>query len=192
MLFIQTLAQNGTKELPLEKAKTLFSQIIDLWDRTTLKAYFGTQAHRSTRKMRRTARYATGTYSFKNIELTQDVETTPGYLEKLGLAEIEKRGKTWFFLVRQDAVIVPQLFKNVVVVPSEISLSHPNTRISQGERVRENRFEKVVPLNNELETNNNLQSEREKTGSFLPKAKSDSLELTLLEKAILRSASGDG
>ena len=122
--FIQTLIHQGIKELPLSKAKTLFSQVIDLWDRTTIKAYFGTQQHKSTRKLSRLARYSTGTYSFKHIELSQEVKTTEGYFQKLGLAEITKRGKTWFFLVNQDAVIVPQLFKEVVgVAASEISLS---------------------------------------------------------------------
>jgi hypothetical protein len=144
-LFIETLIRQGIKELPLDQAKNFFSQVIDLWDRTTLKAYFGTQAHKSTRSMQRIARYATGTYSFKNIELVQNVTTSKGHLEKLGLAEILQRGKNWFFVVNSEVVMVPQLFKNVAV-PSEISLSPPISQnielISQGERVRENRFEK--------------------------------------------------
>jgi hypothetical protein len=157
--FIISLSSLGyTKTIPLNKAKELFSRITDLWDRTTLKAYFGTQEHKSTRKISRMARYGTGTYSFKNIELSQEVCTTKGYLEKMGLVEMERKGNIWFMNICSDSVLVPQLFRNVVVVPSNISLSRPmdDLGVEGGEKTG------VFEPNSTLETNNNLQSEREK------------------------------
>ena len=131
-------------------------------------------------------------YSFKNLELTQEVSTTQGYIEKLGLAKIVKRGDTWFFLVRSDAVMIPQLFRKVVVAPSEISLSRTNTIRDNPIGVGKVGETEDLPSYNELETNNNLQSEREKTGSFEPKEETTNSELTQFNKTILRSESTDG
>jgi len=152
------------KELPVETAKDLFSEVTELYDRTTLKAYFGTQAHVNTRKYQRTARYGTGTFSFKTIELSQKVKKTKGYLEKMGLAHFELRGNTWFIVINRSAVLVPQLYERKQLSMQNISLSSndQNVIFSQGERGRENRFEKSGSVNNTLETNNNLQDEREK------------------------------
>ena len=163
--FIESIIQNGIKELPLPKAKDLFNQITDLWDRTTIKAYFGTHKHVSRQNIKRVARYGTGTYSFKSIELIRDVETEKGYLEKLGLVHYELRGKTWFMIVNTDANLVPQLYERKQLPIENISLSPngQNEPVSKGERARENRFEKGVSVNNLLETNNNLQDEREKS-----------------------------
>jgi hypothetical protein len=177
----------NAKELPLETAKDLFSEIIGLYDRTTLKAYFGTQRHRSTRKMQRIARYGTGTYSFKTIELSQEVSTTKGYLEKMGLVTIKRRGSTWFMVVNQKAVLVPQLYERKQLPMKNISLS-PNSQndsFSQGERARENRCEKVVSPISILETNNNSKNEREKS------VYKTVLKLNPLEKAILKAEPGE-
>jgi len=118
------------KELPLEAAKDLFSEITGLYDRTTLRAYFGTQKHRSTRKIQRIARYATGTYSFKTIELSQEITTTKGYLEKMGLVTIELRGSTWFMIMNRDAVLVPQLYERKQLSMKNISLTYYSKNIT--------------------------------------------------------------
>jgi hypothetical protein len=161
--YIVSLSSLGyTKTIPLNKAKELFSRITDLWDRTTLKAYFGTQEHKSTRKISRIARYGTGTYSFKNIELSQEVCTTKGYLEKMGLVEMERKGNIWFMNICSDSVLVPQLFRNVVSVPLENSLSpDASGSVLEGGEL-EGEKTGVFEPNSILETNNNLQSEREK------------------------------
>jgi hypothetical protein len=182
--YIETL---NAKELPLNYAKDRFSEITGLWDRTTLKAYFGTHAHISKKVYRREARYQTGTYSMKDLVLIRKTETTKGYLEKLGLVHFEQRGKHWFMVIHQSAVPTPQLVRKVHS-PSESSLSPPicsTDDFSQGERVRENRFEKVVSVNN-------LQDEREKTGGCKQTDGLITSELTSSEKAILGSASKDG
>jgi len=161
--FVDQLKTRGyTLEIPLEQAKAMFSEIVGAYDRATVKAYFGTLPGRSTRLIRRVARYQSGTFSFKNIELTQDAAKSLGYLEKLGLVTYERHGKVWF-MVLENLVVVSQLVKSDhMVTPSidKISL----TPFSQGERLQENRFEKVVLPSGSLEstqTNNNLQGERE-------------------------------
>jgi hypothetical protein len=177
----------NAKQIPLEKAKELFSEYTGLFDRTTLKAYFGTKEHKATRNFRRIARYPTGTYSFKDIELTEEIPTKRGYLEKLGLVHFELRGKTWFMIVDRDAVLVPQLYKRKQLFMKNISLS-PNSQndsFSLRERARENRCEKVVSSSSILETNNNLQDEREKS------VYKTVLKLNPLEKAILKAEPGE-
>ena len=157
--FIVALLSLGyTKTIPLDKAKELFSRITGLWDRTTLKAYFGTQQHKSTQKISRIARYGTGTYSFKNIELSQEVSTTKGYLEKMGVVEMERKGNTWFMNICSDAVLVPQLYESPQVFMGNISLS-PNC---VSECVESQKGNDGDVGSNILETNNNLQDEREK------------------------------
>ena len=155
-------------EIPLDQAKQLFSEIIGAYDRTTLKAYFGTLPGKSTRLIRRTARYQTGTFSFKNIELTQDIPKTKGYLELLGLVSYEKRGKTWFMVV-ENRVLVPQLVKGSEGSIDKISLTpiHDAERGVGGER-GQRASEDLSPLveggmggEKTLQTNNNLQGERE-------------------------------
>ena len=138
---IEFVTAIDVKELPLETARELFSEYIGLYDRTTLKAYFGTIKHTSKRKIFRRATYGgNNTVSNKFIELSQDIETTKGYLEKMGLVHYELRGKTWFMIVNRDAVLVPQLYERKQLFMENISLS-PNSQnecFSQGERAREN------------------------------------------------------
>lgn len=109
--FIEALkALNIEREIPLEEAKELFSKIIGPSDRKTLKAYFGTQASQSIKRIQKIARYSTGTFSVKNIELAQEVQQQKGYFEILGLAKIEQRGHRYFFVLTNE-VLVPQLFR---------------------------------------------------------------------------------
>jgi hypothetical protein len=82
-------------EVPLEQAKQIFQDELDIWDRTSLKAYFGTQPDVSRRQIKRRAMYHnTGTISPKTIELEQSIPKREGYLERLGLVKFEKRGNT--------------------------------------------------------------------------------------------------
>jgi len=81
---------------------------MSIMDRKSIKAYFGSQAGQSTRKMQRISKYPSGTISYKAIELTQDVQTKKGYLELLGLVNLEKRGRVWFLVVK-DSSVVPEL-----------------------------------------------------------------------------------
>jgi hypothetical protein len=162
--YLAALKENGiSNELPLEQAKNLFSQILDIWDRTSLKAYFGTQAHHSTQSFRRRARYQSGIVSFKTIELSQDILTNPGYLEKMGLVSYELKGHVWFMKI-ESAVLVPQLMKADVSMRN-FSLSHSNNEaiIPKGNGSEGKPILEVFP-NGEVEkkqTNNNLQGERE-------------------------------
>jgi hypothetical protein len=100
----------------LEAAKRIFQEELDIWDRTSLKAYFGTQTDISKRTIQRTAIYHTGTVSNKTIELKQYIFKSEGYLERLGLVKFEKRGNTWFMLLADNETIVPEI-------------RHPETRV---------------------------------------------------------------
>ncbi len=112
--FVETLAIQQIKELPLEQAQQFFSlEIIDLWDTRTLAKYFGTQAHRNTKKIECQKQYATGFVSSRNITLTQDIHKRIGYLEKLGLVHYEQRGKT-VFIVLENRALIPELVKGCV------------------------------------------------------------------------------
>lgn len=179
------------KQLPLEIAKDRFSEITGLYDRTTLKAYFGTQKHRSTRKMQRIARYGTGTFSFKTIELSQEVSTTKGYLEKMGLVTIEKRGSIWFMIVNRDAVLVPQLYERKQLSIENLSLSSnsQNSNSIIAGKEHEKTSHEVVS-SSKLETNNNLQDEREKlVDKTVSELKLNPLELATLK--VLPSSAGE-
>lgn len=165
MLFVDQLRARGyTLEIPLEKAKQLFSEITGAWDRTTLKAYFGTLPGKSTQHIRRTARYQSGTFSFKNIELQQDIPKTKGYLEKLGMVSYEKHGKVWF-MVLENLVIVSQLMKG----EDRGSLAHcanvsiDNISLTPIPITSNSEFANAcdVVTTENTQTNNNLQSERE-------------------------------
>jgi hypothetical protein len=120
--------------------------------------------------MQRISRYASGTVSFKSIELAQEIQHKKGYLELLGLATIQKKGSVWFLILKHEPLI-PEISSNNHESSEsieEISLSS-NSQFSQGEGSEGNRFEKV-PLNDETEensskdikNNNNLQGERDK------------------------------
>jgi hypothetical protein len=106
--FREILRKNGVKEIPLQAAKILFMNSMGICDRTSLQAYFGSQAHRSTRKLERMARYSSGIVSLKTIELSQQVPTRKGYLELLGIVASELRGKTWFLVIQHEP-LVPEM-----------------------------------------------------------------------------------
>lgn len=109
MHFISILKDYGYDfEVPLKDARELFQMTLNIMDRTSLSAYFGTQATRSIRKMQRIARYATGTTSFKGIEISQDIPSKKGYFEILGMATFELRGKTWFMILNREP-LVPEI-----------------------------------------------------------------------------------
>jgi hypothetical protein len=166
----------------LESAKEVFSRHLGLFDRATIKAYFGTQPHRSLRKLQKIARYATGTISFKNIELTQDIPQKRGYLEILGLATIEKKGQTWFLKINEVSVVAemrPQHYEGSEKPIEEISLSSitPPLR-GETEGAREPALEKNSgegSLTKEIKTNNNIQGEREKSDSNCRRAPSQQI-----------------
>ena len=156
--FILGLRSQGyTNELPLQDAKQLFSLITDKWDRMTLKAYFGTVAHRSKRVINQRSQYASGTVSFKTIELTQNTLSNPGYLERMGLVSYNLKGNIWFMKV-ENSVLVPQLMK-VDGSNNNFSLSHIPF-IPKGKECEKTDLGGC--LTEELQTNNNLQSERDK------------------------------
>jgi len=150
---------NYTLELPLEKAKDLFSEILGIYDRISLKRYFGTLPGKSTRKIRRWARYQSGTQSVKDIELTQDTQKTKGYLEKLGLVTYECHGKVWF-MVLENWVIVPIIEREDKPSKDKIYLtSKPIPQNVGVERYKENP-QVGCPSTTQTINNNNLQGER--------------------------------
>ncbi|MCJ7635628.1 hypothetical protein MUP77_24960 [Candidatus Bathyarchaeota archaeon] len=162
--FIQALREQGhAKEIPLEIAKEIFCQQLGFFDRTTLKAYFGTQAHRSVRKIERRARYPTGTISFKSIELSQDISQKKGYLEMLGLVSIERKGQTWFLKIKEES-IVPELSPQYHERTNSQSIVELSLSTLRSEGVTEDARGKKDEcfLTSNTQTNNNIQDEREK------------------------------
>lgn len=153
-----------TNELPLDEAIDLFSQITDQWDRLTIKAYFGTKKHTSRKKIFRQAVYGnTGIVSNKDITLIQDIPTTPGYLEKMGLVTYNLKGNIWFMKV-ENRVLIPQLMK---AESSMKNISLSSNSILQGKECEKTDLEVVSPNVETIEiekklTNNNLQNERDK------------------------------
>jgi len=120
----------------------------------------------------------------KDLSIIQTVPTRKGYLEKMGLVEMELKVSTWFMNICSDAVLVPQLYESSQVSMENLSLS-PNCIL---ECVKEGNNDEIS--SNLLETNNNLQ--REKTDSCEPTTGFIALELTSLEKPISGSVSKDG
>lgn len=109
--FIETLHKLGYERIPIDQAKQLFSLTVNVFDRASIKAYFGVYQHVSTRSIQREAHYQSGTYSFKTILLKQKVPYQPGYLELLGLVKYEWVGKI-LFLIPQNVVLVPTIMKS--------------------------------------------------------------------------------
>jgi hypothetical protein len=161
--FLSELKRLGYERIPLDQAKNLFSQILDVWDRTTLKAYFGVKAHTNKRIVQRTAIYrSTATISNKDVILSERIETSPGYLEKMGLVSYELKGQVWFLKI-ESAVLIPQLMKADVSMRN-FSLSHLEGVITpKGKECEKTVFGGC--LTKELENKQQLQNEREKTGS---------------------------
>jgi len=161
--FLAALNEMGySKEIPLNEAKDLFSRVLDIWDRASLKAYFGVKAHTTKRLVQRTAIYrSTSTISNKDIYLSEKFETCPGYLEKMGLVSYSLKGKVWFMKI-ETANLVPQLVKAGCGFINNFSLSPYSVGSSTcGETVES----LTCGYTNELETKQQLQKGREKTGS---------------------------
>ncbi|MGA2309493.1 MAG: hypothetical protein ABSG57_08100 [Candidatus Bathyarchaeia archaeon] len=120
--FIETLAIQQTKELPVDAAKQQFHNIIDHWDRTTMKAYFGIQPHTTTEKIDRDKQYSSGTNSHATITLRRTAKEVKGYLELLGLVHYEKRGQV-YFMVLENCQIIPEVVKTSNTVASNDNFS---------------------------------------------------------------------
>jgi hypothetical protein len=168
LTYLSELRRMGIQDtIPLANAKKLFSRILDLWDRYTLKAYFGTTPTIKTQHIRQKTHYQSGTLSYKDIELTHEVKHTEGYLERMGLVSIMRGQDQWYMKVH-NAVLVPQLYKIAPQSIENISLSPLQEQIPAGKE-REKTSHEVVSLNIETientQTNNNLLGERDKTGS---------------------------
>jgi hypothetical protein len=167
--FIEILRHCGyDRQIPLDKAKEIFQKSLGFFDRTTIKAYFGTQAHINKRIVNVRGRYSTGTITDKTLELTQVISQKKGYLEILELATIQKKGSTWFLILKNES-LVPEMGscteESVSESNREISLSS-NTLLPQGEGSEGNRFEKVsldIETTERSQTHT-LQGEREKSG----------------------------
>ena len=168
LLFREILIDMGyDKTVPLEKAKEIFMQNLFM-DRATITAYFGSQEATSIRKIRRRATYQSGTVSYKNIELAQDIKMRKGYLEILGLVDIEKKGHTYFLTFKSDGLI-PQLEPNnecsSFAIPS-FSLTQEDSSL-RGKSLRKPILE-VVSTKEGVESrqtiNNNNHRVREKSG----------------------------
>lgn len=114
--FIRILREeySCTHEIPLEEAKRLFKKQIGFpCDRTSIKAYFGTQPGKVRKLIHRRAVYLnTGTVGIKDIELSQDISQKEGYLELFGLISYEKRGDVWFMVLNNEASLVPEIAKS--------------------------------------------------------------------------------
>jgi hypothetical protein len=153
LLFIETLHKLGYERIPIDQAKQLFRLTVNVFDRASIKAYFGTYQHVSTHSIQREARYQSGNYSFKTILLKQKVPYQPGYLDLLGLVTYEWVNKT-LFLIPKVGVLVPILMK-----ASDESIADFSLSLSEEERARE--AEESNVLVGQSTNNNNIGGERE-------------------------------
>ena len=159
--YLLGLKERGySNELPLQEAKQLFSEIVDVWDRYTIKAYFGTQAHRSHKQIKQRTNYASGTVSNKTIELTQDIAEYPGYLQRMGLVTYSLKGHIWFMKV-ENAVLIPQLMKAEKSMRN-LSLSYSIHQNESEHCMATSQRDAPEGTLREKQTNNNLQGERDK------------------------------
>jgi hypothetical protein len=139
-------------------------------------------------------RYSTGTITDKTLELTQVISQKKGYLEILGLATIQKKGSTWFLILKDESLVPEMSSRTKESVKSEESIAEislsSNTLFPQDEGSEGNRFEKV-PLDmetTERSQTHTLQGEREKSGEksnlspssllFAPRVEERNAELT--------------
>jgi len=139
--FMDILREKGyTKTIPLEQAKDLFQVEMGIMDRISLKSYFGSQPQTVHRKIRRIARYATGTMSFKTIELSQDIPKKKGHFELLGLVTFEKKGETWFMILTGEPLIAELGFphgEGSVQSNPNLSLTPIPLRLCEAREVKE-------------------------------------------------------
>lgn len=175
--FVETLRVKQIKELPMEAAKEIFSQIIDVWDRTTIKAYFGCREHKSVQKIGTRKQYSSGNISQATIELSRQVTEYRGYLERLRLVHFEQRGHV-VFMVLETANLTPEFMKPA----REVGVFNDNFSLSSRsvERSEENLSERMgldhslgCPENGGLES---VGERKEREGSQVEKEKSVELK----------------
>jgi len=188
--YVQKLGQLGfTLELPLETAQQLFTQTLDIWDRTSLKAYFGTLPGQSKRTIRRWARYQSGTTSVKDIQLSQETRKCEGYLEKLGLVTYGKKGCKWFLILEKPFLVPTLLNEGSGSSNDKISLT-----FSQGEESEKPIWEGVSAIEAEesnvllaTQQTHTLQGEREISRVKVKVIPHSTVELSSEEQAILNA-----
>jgi hypothetical protein len=148
--FLNILEQQGYLQMiPLNQAIHIFQIELGICDRSSIRSYFGSRAHKSIRKLQRFSRYSTGTVSQKTIELAQDIPEQKGYLELLGLATFREIGNNWF-LVLQHEPLVPEMNSQHYESPqcSKHKISFSPNRTSLMLNVEE--FEKPAVTENSL------------------------------------------
>jgi len=159
--FVETLHKLGYERIPIDQAKQLFSLTVNVFDRASIKAYFGTYQHILTHSIQREARYQSGTYSFKTILLKQKVPFQPGYLDLLGLVKYEWRNKI-LFLIPQKAVLVPTIMKSSESM-RDFSLTQTKDEAftPKGKEGEKTDLGGCLTYDDDITNNNNMGGERE-------------------------------
>ena len=103
--FINVLEAKNLLDLPLDEAKNIFMNEIGIFDRMSLKAYFGSQKLKSKQVLNKEHRYATGTVSLSTITYTRKLTIVRGYFEILGLAKIEEVYSKLYFCVNLKGIV---------------------------------------------------------------------------------------
>jgi len=103
--FINVLEAKNLLDLPLDEAKNIFMNEIGIFDRMSLKAYFGCQKLKSKQVLNKEHRYATGTVSLSTITYTRKLTIVRGYFEILGLAKIEEVYSKLYFCVNLKGIV---------------------------------------------------------------------------------------
>jgi hypothetical protein len=177
--YILNLKENGYKnELPREQAIEFFSETSGFYDRLTIKAYFGTVAHRSKRKFYQDSQYASGTTTHKTITLSQEIIQSKGYLEKMGLVSYHLKGNVWFMKI-ENAVLTPELGRSSHEFMKNLSLS-PLAQVGSFGKDHEKISEGCPAIRDELETKQKLENERDKSVSEIVPVLNP-LELSILK-----------
>lgn len=169
-----------TCEFPLAEAKTIFQLKLDIWDRASLKAYFGQQPGKSVKRIHRRAVYRnTGTISPKDITLEQNIPERKGYLEILGLASYERRGSTWFLVLKNEFSVIPEIAK------PPTSVNEPCSQFIDNFSLTPKHFSEQQE--NELKDSIETRKERESVIGCERNRLSESIRLTPREKLVLKA-----
>ena len=148
--YIQILKDLGIfRELPISQAIHVFQTEMGIMDERSISRYFGTHDLSSSVNVRTRTRYATGTISIKDSQVSRMVKHKRGYLEVFGLVKFDLRGSTRFMVLNEVSIFATvsslrenESFSRVSIPEMYVSSTTP---ILQGKECEKTVLEVVSP-----------------------------------------------
>ena len=125
LAFIDELKASGfTAEIAYDQCIDYFQSFCDVWDRISIRSYFGVLPQVRKREFQVKRRYKTGTITQSTVTRAEIILKRKGYFEKLGLWHYELRGHVWIVKLHESS-ISPTLISevNASVTMRNLSLS---------------------------------------------------------------------